>query len=425
MGGFVLHDRDSDGNGVFDEPDGTSNRFLGSPANEVLLYDSPAVEGKEPAVSVTAWWYGSVPGTYKSVVYLYDFPSGTWKQPLTAAGAEPNANTYGAALSGNGEWLAFYSDATNLDPQDRDGGLPDLYMYRLPTKEWKLAALPDSPDQVSGNASMDETGRYVAAAARPAGKPLMQIYLYDRTTGETELVSRSPSGEPGDSRNDTPSISADGRYVAFQSYSGNLTDKTGWYDQLFIWEKETKSIRAPLQSYDGKEPNGDSEYPVLSGDGSVMAFSSASGNLVSGDGNAVKDVFWMLAGTHTAPDVPSWPPGSRLEATAAGQTEVKLRWTPAEAEQGSVRYRVSYGERQILVEDGGTELTVTGLIPGTSYVFTVQAAGQDGRWTGDGPSLTVKTLPAENAEVNIGQFRVTAPLRYKTVLPPAQASACC
>jgi hypothetical protein len=118
------------------------------------------------------------------------------------------------------------------------------------------------------------------------------VFVHDRVSGETSRVSVSSSGEQGNHDCAYPSLSADGRYVAFASDASNLVpgDTNGTLD-VFVHDRVTgETSRASVSSYFW-QGNGGSWYPSLSADGRYVAFWSWASNLVTGDTNEAADVF--------------------------------------------------------------------------------------------------------------------------------------
>ncbi len=110
--------------------------------------------------------------------------------------------------------------------------------------------------------------------------------------GETTIESVSYNGVQGNANSDQPSISADGRFVAFNSASSNLVtqDNNNSYDS-FIHDRLTKqTTRVSINSH-GVEGNFGGLNTVISGDGRFVAFESFSTNLVDGDTNNNYDIF--------------------------------------------------------------------------------------------------------------------------------------
>ena len=151
---------------------------------------------------------------------------------------------------------------------------------------------------LSANPSISANGRFVAFQSASTNlvsndtKGFSDIFVHDLRTGETERVSVSSQGEEGNNDSVNPSISADGRYVAFMSYASNLVDgdESGFQD-VFVYDRETDKIERVSVSSNGAEGNQSSEYPFISADGRYVAFHSLASNLVDGDTNEEYDVF--------------------------------------------------------------------------------------------------------------------------------------
>jgi Tol biopolymer transport system component len=108
----------------------------------------------------------------------------------------------------------------------------------------------------------------------------------------TTLLSTTTQGTSANGASDRPAISADGRYVAFQSSATNLitTDTNGRSD-IFLLDRQSGSLTRVNKGTGGAESNADSEVPAISANGRFVAFESTSTNLVSGDSNLVRDIF--------------------------------------------------------------------------------------------------------------------------------------
>jgi hypothetical protein len=130
-----------------------------------------------------------------------------------------------------------------------------------------------------------EEGRYVTFVSTTVGLAgskgkHRQIFWRDRNTGTTKLISVGLNGEEGNGDSYAPSISGDGKSVAFESYSNNLiqSDKNGFRD-IFIWQSETNKIERVSIGIEGLEPNAESYEPSVSGDGKYVAFTSTASNI--------------------------------------------------------------------------------------------------------------------------------------------------
>jgi Tol biopolymer transport system component len=146
--------------------------------------------------------------------------------------------------------------------------------------------------------SISADGRYVAfesaASNLVAGDTngSRDIFVRDRTSNTTTLVSVGLSGAQSDGVSTTPSISADGRFVAFTSNATNLVagDTNSAYD-IFVRDTTANTTTRVSVSTSGAEANNSSYRPSISADGRYVAFDSLASNLISGDTNSTYDIF--------------------------------------------------------------------------------------------------------------------------------------
>src|SRR5215218_6172717 len=150
----------------------------------------------------------------------------------------------------------------------------------------------------SRSPSISADGRYVAFVSEAddltAGEgPWWDVYVRDRKTGETELVSRPTVGTASNGDSFLPSISDDGRRVAFVSRAANLApgDTDFHINDVFVRDLDAGTTSLVSAAVGDAEPDGSSTQPAISGDGRYVAFTSSSANLVTGDTNGHTDVF--------------------------------------------------------------------------------------------------------------------------------------
>jgi hypothetical protein len=119
------------------------------------------------------------------------------------------------------------------------------------------------------------------------------IFVRDRIAGTTERMSVDSSGTQATGGGSfTPSISADGRYVAYVSDASNLVSgDTNNKRDVFVHDRQTGETQLVSVGRSGAAANGDSSWPSISGDGRFVAFSSEASNLVAGDTDGADDVF--------------------------------------------------------------------------------------------------------------------------------------
>jgi Tol biopolymer transport system component len=153
-------------------------------------------------------------------------------------------------------------------------------------------------NRASAGPSISADGRVVAfdslatnlAAGDTNGK--RDVFVHDRVTGETTLVSLGQGGTAANNESQSPSVSADGRYVAFESLASNLVPgDTNLAWDVFVHDRVTGETTRASVSSAAAEALGTSTSPSISGDGRFVAFYSSAADLVPGDVNGVGDVF--------------------------------------------------------------------------------------------------------------------------------------
>lgn len=214
-----------------------------------------------------------------------------------------NGSSYEPRVSGDGRFTVFISDASNLSGADANG-TSDIFVYDRKLDNVELVSRKSNQgaggDANSSNPSISADGRFVAfsslaenlVAGNSAGS---QIYVYDRERNEVELVSRKPGGgKPANGSSYETEISANGRFVTFDSDATNLSgdDKDDYFD-VFVHDRRDQSLElVSRKSGDGAGGSGDSEEPFISASGDVVAFQSAAENLSQGDDPASSiDIF--------------------------------------------------------------------------------------------------------------------------------------
>jgi Tol biopolymer transport system component len=195
------------------------------------------------------------------------------------------------SISADGRWVAFQSSAA-LDPDDTNKKT-DVYVHDVGSGE--TARISVGPGGVEGNGgsyspSVSGDGRYIAYWSNASNlvpddtNKTADIFLFDRDDGSTVRLSVSDAGEQGDGFSSDPSISPDGRYVTFWSAADNLVanDTNGKRD-IFLADRQSGTLRRVSVADDGTQGDGDSYSPSVSGGGGLVAFDSSARTLVSGD----------------------------------------------------------------------------------------------------------------------------------------------
>lgn len=228
-------------------------------------------------------------------------------------------------VSGDGRYVLFESADPNLVVGQIDtNNLIDVFLYDHATRSSLLVSRSAASPNATGSSQSFESvlsadGRYVAFASGASNlvagvddqTQYFDLFVFDRTTGSTTLVSRS-AVTPGAVANRgslSPSISADGRYVAFLSFATDLVpglDDANGAGDVFLWDRVTGITTLVSRSSAGplKTGNGLSTNPVVSADGRYVAYQSEAGDLVpgqTGPAGSLRNVFLYdrVAGTTT------------------------------------------------------------------------------------------------------------------------------
>lgn len=229
----------------------------------------------------------------------YPRPGSTERVSLGAEG-EGNLASFKPSLSADGRYVAFWSEASNLVPGDTNE-LGDVFVRdRLTSRTERISVASDGAEVIGESwwPSMSDDGRFVAfvsdarALAPGDSNEVLDIFLHDRETGTTERVSVTSSGAEPDGPSSYPWIAADGRSVAFSSLATNLVPgDTNGLEDVFVRDLNSGLVERVSIASDGTGGNNFSILPSSSGDGRYVAFESVASNLVPGDTNGKGDAF--------------------------------------------------------------------------------------------------------------------------------------
>ena len=233
-------------------------------------------------------------------VFIHDRKTGqTSRVSVDSNGVQGNGNSGGASISSNGQFVSFSSSATNLVVGDTNGQ-QDVFVQDLQTGNNTLVSVDSVGVQGNGhsnNSSISSDGRYIAftsyASNLAPGDITVErdVYIHDMQTGQTSLVAVDSSGNQADYISENPSISDDGRYIAFDSSSSLTVDDTNTFRDVYVHDRQTGQTTRVSVDSSGIEANLQSTNPSMSSDGLYVAFKSDATNLVSGDTNNRTDVF--------------------------------------------------------------------------------------------------------------------------------------
>jgi Tol biopolymer transport system component len=234
-------------------------------------------------------------------VYLRDRTFNTLERlSVSSTGGDPDGDCSQPVLSKDGTLCTFESSATNLVAGDTNGW-NDVY-----ARDWtngvtlrvSLAADGTEPNDNSYLAAVSGDDRFVAFTSLATnlvagdGNFAEDVFLKELATGALELVSVDSTGQWIHYGARDPSVSSDGRFVAFDSLAYDAVDgDTNGDVDVFVRDRHLGMTTRVSVADDGSEGNQYSNWPAISDDGSVVAFESVASNLVPNDTDSAMDVF--------------------------------------------------------------------------------------------------------------------------------------
>jgi Tol biopolymer transport system component len=200
---------------------------------------------------------------------------------------EPNADSRNPSISGDGLLVAFSTAATNLF-DDPNASTEDIALYRVVDRSITCLSPPSVEGQPGDcrNPAISADGRYVAfdsvaANLTPlASSGVRNIYVRDVAGSRTRCISTPSDAEAANGPSMSPAISTNGDYVAFESEASNLVqgDTNGVAD-VFVWIRKRDSITRVSVRSDGGQADKACGSGDISGDGQLVTFVSTSGTL--------------------------------------------------------------------------------------------------------------------------------------------------
>jgi len=245
----------------------------------------------------------TVPMTCILVFAAHASAQSTTRVSVSSSGEQGNSYSSSAAvpsISSDGRLVAFQSNASNLVAGDTNG-VEDAFVHDRVTGQTTRVNLTPAGAQVAASAArpfISANGRFVVFDSGseqivPGDTNNQQdVFVYDRVTGVSTLDSLTSTGAQANNGCAYASISSDGRFVAFQSSATNLVpgDTNGQSD-IFVRDRLLGVTTRVSVSSAGVQANNITDAPMISANGRFIAFASAASNLVTGDTNATWDIF--------------------------------------------------------------------------------------------------------------------------------------
>ena len=222
-----------------------------------------------------------------------------YRASVDSTGAQANSGSFSdASVSSDGQIVAFQSEASNLVTGDTNFA-HDVFVHinAALTRRVSVASNGVEANDGSGAPSLSPDGRYVAFESLARNLDARDtdfqtdVFVHDILTGTTEMASVDSSGSSFASSASDPSISSVGRYVSFTASEALVPEDTNWNDDVYVRDRIVGTNSLASVGNSGDIGDGSSHEADISADGRYVSFWSDSSNLVSGDTNGCPDVF--------------------------------------------------------------------------------------------------------------------------------------
>jgi Ca2+-binding RTX toxin-like protein len=341
-----------------------------------------------------------VPGdtSNKEDIFVHDLLTNTTTRVSEdSAGNQGNGGSGAASISGDGRFVAFTSVATNLVPGDTNNQ-QDIFVRDLSTNTTTLVSVSSNGDRGNGGSfrsSISANGRFVVFSSAASNivpgdtNDSNDIFVRDLLTNTTTPVSVSSTGDRANDSSYRPSISADGRFVTFDSDASNLvpgdTNNTG---DIFVRDLSTNAITLVSVGSSGERGNDDAFNPSISANGRFVAFHSNATNLVPGDTNNSRDIFVRDLLTNTTTLISVSSSGERgnddsFNLLSPGAISADGRFVVFESAATNLVPGDTNGNQDIFVRDSLTSTTTRVSVNSAgnegnsiSYITSISANGQ-------------------------------------------------
>lgn len=230
------------------------------------------------------------------------------------------------AISGDGRFVAFVSAASNLVGDDHNNTWDVFVRDRLLQTTVRADVSSDGVEAngsvtLGGGRSVaiSADGRYVAFSSQATNlvpgdtNNTTDLFVRDLVVHTTERVSRSTDGAEANAPSQFPSLSADGRFVVFGSLATNLVPgNTEEVSDLYVRDRQTQTTERVSVTSSGARIKFEPQAPAISGNGRYVVFASDDPDVVPGDTNGAFDVFVRDLVTHTTERVSLSSDGTQL-----------------------------------------------------------------------------------------------------------------
>jgi len=258
----------------------------------------PSLSGDGQRVSFSTGTYIQAQPSFPAALVLVQRPGLTVTGPITSGNSTENGD---ALLSNDGNFLIFdgrpsvAQTVVQVFVRDSAGAVAQVSVASDGALANNGSGSEGDPDGHFG-CGLSADGRFAVFQSRATNlvagdtNNVTDVFVRDRQTGQTTRVSTAANGTQGNAVSYAPSISADGRFVAFLSGATNLVSGVAVNNGVFVKDRQTGAIVVVSRNVGGTASGG-CKYPMITGDGRQVTFSSISSTLVPNDTNNRTDCF--------------------------------------------------------------------------------------------------------------------------------------
>lgn len=311
----------------------------------------------------------------------------TIRVSVSSASVEANHNSDHPRISADGDYIVFSSNASNLVSDDTNES-SDIFRRRVSTGETQIASLRYTGTIANGpsqSPDISSNGRYIAFDSTATNlvsddtNGFSDVFRRDMNNGSIRLVSRYYGEGVSNGGSSRPAISSDGNRIAFESDATNLVPNDTNADRdIFLGDLLEDTNMLISAGLEGNPANGASFNPDISDDGNSVVFQSIANNIVEDDTNAAEDVF-------------VWSSGSIFLASvdADGNQGNGASYDPRISPDG--RYVVFASEANNLISgdtNGVADIFVYDTQTGTTTCVSVSSEGGEANGSSDYPDIS-------------------------------------
>jgi Tol biopolymer transport system component len=288
----------------------TLRASVGIPGTEPTANSAwPSMSASGRFVAFSSWASDLVPGDTNdaSDIFVRDVVAGTTRLiSVSSPGVQANGSSFSPSISADGKVVAFRSDATNVVRNDTEGKT-DVFVHDIATGlTQRVSERPSGigANRDSGEPAIAGNGRFVAFSSDATNLVSVKInvtglccdiFVHNVATGHNRLGDPMVDGR-GASDSFAPVLSSTGRYLAFFSWGCDIVEGIPCLDESSVYRLDLKTGEMTLvtEAYKGGIGFGCGSNPTISSDGMKVAFISDGANLVPGDTNGAYDVFVLV-----------------------------------------------------------------------------------------------------------------------------------